>query len=254
MNYNPFSLKNKNILITGASSGIGMQCAIDCSKMGANVILIGRNEERLLNAYNSLEKGNHLYYIQDIKEYDKIESIIADSTSKIGKISGFIHSAGVELTLPLANMKHGNYEELFAINVISGFEFARIISKNKFFNTEGASFIFIASIMGLLGQTGKIGYCSSKGALSNGIKAMALELSMKKIRVNSINPAVVKTSMSEFLFKNLPEESEKIITEKHPLGLGETTDIANACIFLLSDASKWITGTNMIVDGGYSAK
>jgi len=248
------SLKGKNIIITGASSGIGKHCAITCSKLGANVVLVARNRQRLEETYNSLEKGTHLIFSQDITEYNEIENIVINSVERIGKISGFLHSAGIEMTLPLRAMKSSYYENMFSVNVIAGFELARIISKKKYLNENGASFVFIASIMGLLGQSGKIGYCSSKGALLSGVKAMALELSEKNIRANCVLPGVVKTPMSKRMLEKLPEEARQSVNDMHPLGLGNPQDVANACAFLLSDAARWITGTNLIVDGGYSAR
>jgi len=249
-----FNLDNKNIMITGASSGIGKQCAITFSQLGANIILVARNKERLEQTFNELKKGNHISFAQDITEYDKLEEIINISVGKVGKISGFVHSAGVDKLLPFKLIEPAIYEEMFATNTISGFEISRIISKRKYINSEGASFVFISSIMGILGQIGKIAYCSSKGAVVAGVKAMALELASKKIRVNSILPAVVETEMSKQALGNLSEESREEILNMHPLGLGKPDDIAYACAFLLSDASRWITGTNLIVDGGYSAK
>ena len=249
-----FNLNNKNIIVTGASSGIGRQCAITFSQLGANVILIARNKERLKDTFNKLEKGNHLIISQDITEYNKLEEVANTAVDKVGKISGFVHSAGIEMTLPLRNMQPSYYEKMFSINVISGFELAKIISKKKYLNEKGANFVFVSSVMGILGQAGKVGYCSSKGALISGVRAIALELVKKNIRANCILPGAVETEMSNKMFENLPEESKKSILGMHPLGLGKPEDIANACAFLLSDASKWITGTNLIVDGGYSAR
>ena len=254
MNKNLFDLKNKNIFITGASSGIGRQCAITFSKFGANVILVARNKERLEQTFNKLTKGNHIFIVQDITEYDKLEEIINFSVGKIGKISGFVHSAGIDKLMPFKLIEPDIYKEMFDVNMISGFELARIISKKKYTNKEGASFVFISSIMGILGQIGKIAYCSSKGALISGAKAMALELVKKNIKVNCILPGVVETEMSKQVLSNLSEGSREEILNMHPLGLGKPDDIAYACAFLLSDASRWITGTNLIVDGGYSAK
>lgn len=251
--YSIFNLNNKNIIITGASSGIGRRCAITFSQSGANIILIARNKERLKDTLNKLEKGNHLIVPQNITEYDKLEEVVNTAVDKIGRISGFVHSAGIEMTLPLRSMTPSYYEDMFAINVISGLELARIISKKKYLDKNGASFVFISSVMGILGQLGKIGYCSSKGSLISGVKAMALELASKKIRVNCILPGVVETEMSNEMFQKLSEESKKNIVDMHPLGLGKPEDIAYACVYLLSDSARWITGTNLIIDGGYSA-
>lgn len=249
-----FSLSNKNIIITGASSGIGRQSAIKFSQLGANVILVARNKERLKHTFSKLIKGNHIFIIQDVTEYDKLEEIVSTAVDKIGKISGFVHSAGVEMTLPLRSMNPSYYENMFAVNVISGLELSRIISKKKYFDQRGASFIFISSVMGIFGQVGKVGYCSSKGALISGVKAMALELVSKNIRVNSVLSGIVETEMSNKMFKKLSAESKKGIVDMHPLGLGRPEDIAYACAYLLSDSARWVTGTNLIVDGGYSAR
>ena len=251
---NPFSLKNKNILITGASSGIGKQCAITLSQFEANVVLVARNEERLKQTFNKLSEGNHIIIVQDVARYDKLEEIVSTAVKEIGNISGFVHSAGIEMTLPLRSMNPSYYENIFRINVISGFELARIISKKKYLDERGASFIFISSVMGMLGQAGKVGYCLSKGALLPGAKAMALEIAKKNIRVNCILPGVVETEMTNKMFDSLPEESKKSIINMHPLGLGKANDIAYACAYLLSDAARWITGSNLVIDGGYSAQ
>jgi len=251
---NPFSLANKNILITGASSGIGRKCAISCSQMGANVILIDKDKEGLKQTFSKLESGDHLSYSQNLTDYPDLESVIKSAVSKTGKISGFIHSAGIEITLPLKLMSHEHYEKLYAINTISAFEISKIVSSKKYVVNNDASFVFIASIRGVVGESGAIGYCSSKGALISGMKAMALELSSKNIRVNCISPAIIKTEMTKQLFEQISEESRIKILSMHPMGFGEPEDVANASIFLLSNASKWITGTNLVVDGGYSAR
>jgi len=250
-----FNLKNKNIIITGASSGIGRQCAITFSQLGANIILIARNKERLKDTFNKLEKGNHLIISQDITEYDKLEEVVNTAVDKIGRISGFVHSAGIEMTLPLRNMQPSYYEKMFSINVISGFELAKIISKKKYINKEGASFVFISSVFGVVSQPVIVAYSSSKGALISGVKSIALELVSKKIRVNCISPGQIEsTQMTETIFGKFSKEEKKKRIEMYPLGLGKPEDIANACTFLLSDASRWITGINLVVDGGYSAR
>lgn len=252
---NPFSIAGKNILITGASSGIGQKCAIVCSNMGANVILVARRETSLLETYNQLTPGNHLYYSFDVTNFANIDSLVKETVSKIGLIDGFVHSAGIELMLPFSLTKPEHYENLYKTNVISGMEFARVVSKNKHHTQGKLSIIFIASVMGFLGEVAHMAYCCSKGALLVGTKALALELAEKKIRVNSISPAQIQdTHMTENMLLNFTEANKLDKLNMHPLGYGRTEDVAYGVLYLLSDASKWITGTNLIIDGGYSAK
>lgn len=248
------SLSGKNIVITGASSGIGRQIAFEASRLGARLILIARNKERLEETKALLFPGNHIVYPLDVEHFETIEPALKDITEKTGEISGFVHSAGIELTLPFRNMKAATYESLFRVNVISGFEFARVLSKKTFCNPGGASFIFISSVMGKSGKEGKVGYCASKAALIGGVKAMALELSPKKIRCNLILPGIVKTAMVEKLFESIPESSVTEIIKQHPLGIGNPEDVANLAVFLLSDKASWITGSEIVIDGGYSAQ
>lgn len=253
--YNPFSLKGKNIIITGASSGIGRKCALLCTMMGARVIIIGRREKNLKEVFSEMHGEENIFYVQDITHYDELESLVADAVAKNGPVDGFIHSAGIDLTMPLTAMNHMHYEKLFSINVIAGFEFARIISKKKYVSLTGASFVFISSVMGFVGDVALTAYCSSKGALISGSRAMALELAAKKIRVNCISPAYLEdTDMTEKMFADMTDEKINAIMAKHPLGYGRREDVAHGCIYLLSEASRWVTGTNLIIDGGYSAK
>ncbi|MFP3832312.1 SDR family NAD(P)-dependent oxidoreductase [Chryseobacterium sp. SIMBA_028] len=251
---NQFSLKNKNILITGASSGIGRSCSVECSKSGANLILIARNEEELQKTISMLAPETKTQtIITDIAECENLEELIAEKVSELGKISGFIHCAGVEKTLPLKKHTPQLYHDIFAINVIAGFEIAKILSLKKY-KTETSSFVFISSVAGMVGEIGKAAYSSSKGAVISGARSMAMELSRSNVRVNSISPAMVNTPILEKMFENIGEAAAEEILKKHPLGIGTPEDVANACIFLLSDAARWITGSNLVVDGGYSAQ
>ena len=252
--FNPFSLKDKNILITGAASGIGRQCAISCSKMGANAILVDINKDGIDKTLALMESRNHISYQQDITKYGELETIIQNSVSKVGKISGFIHSAGIEMTLPIKAMKSDYYEKIFAVNTISGFEIAKLISKKKYVCNENASFVYIASIMSVVANAGLTGYCASKGALVSGSRSLCTELSKKNIRVNCISPGYIQTEMMQKAEGNMSENEIAALRKDFLLGLGKPEDVANACIYLLSDASRWVTGTNLIVDGGYSAR
>ena len=252
--HNPFSLEGKNILITGASSGIGKQCAIRCSESGANIILVARDQARLENTRQQLTEGNHSAFSIDITNYSALESMVAEGVGKTGKIHGFIHAAGLEATLPLKNTSNDLYTKIFSVNVFAGFELAKLLSLKKYLSEEGASFVFISSVMGMVGEPGKVAYCSSKGALIAGIRSMAVELVSRKIRVNAISPSMVETEMAEQLFNSIPEESKNEIIKAHPLGLGKPDDISWASVYLLSEAARWVTGSNLVIDGGYTAK
>lgn len=247
-------LTSKTIVVSGASSGIGRACAIACNEQGANVIILGRDQSRLDMTMQKLKNGNCRSYSVDISNYELIPGIIEKAVSEVGQISGFIHSAGIEITQPFQITKPEDYEAIFSINVIAGFELAKNIIKKKHIHPNGASLVLISSVMGILGEPGKVAYCSSKGALVAGIKALALEYAAKKVRVNSISPAIVQTEMVQSLFDNIPEESMNDIIKRHPLGLGLPEDVANTAVFLLSNRSRWITGSNIVIDGGYSAQ
>ena len=249
-----FSLSNKTILITGASSGIGRSCAVQCSKMGANLLLMGRNVDELNRTVSELQPGTKVEMIvADFSKVVDLELLIAEKIVTIGKIAGFIHCAGVEKTLPLKKQTSEVFQSIFDINVFAGFELAKIISLKKY-KAEKASFVFIASVAGMVGESGKTIYSASKGAVISGARSMSMELARSDIRVNSISPAMVKTPILEKMFDGIGEEASQNIIKKHPLGIGEPEDVANACVFLLSDAAKWITGTNLVVDGGYTAQ
>ena len=249
-----FSLSNKTILITGASSGIGRSCAVQCSKMGASLLLMGRNVDELNRTVSELQPGTKVEMIvADFSKMVDLELVIAEKILTIGKIAGFIHCAGVEKTLPLKKQTSEVFQSIFDINVLAGFELAKIISLKKY-KAEKASFVFIASVAGMVGESGKTIYSASKGAVISGARSMSMELARSDIRVNSISPAMVKTPILEKMFDGIGEEATQNIIKKHPLGIGEPEDVANACVFLLSDAAKWITGTNLVIDGGYTAQ
>ena len=250
-----FSLTNKTILVTGASSGIGRQCAISCSQLGAKVILIGRNTERLKETLSTLDDcKDHLMYSIDLLDYDKLDEVLNDIESKLDNIDGMVNSAGISSTLPFRRVTPDKMELFYQNNVAMGFNLCRLVIQKKLMAKKGGSIIFISSVMGMVGETGKVLYGMTKGALIAGTKSLAIELARKKIRVNCISPGVVISPMSENAIYSKDEESLSKIESLHPLGLGKVEDVANSCAFLLSDASKWITGTNLIVDGGYTAK
>jgi NAD(P)-dependent dehydrogenase (short-subunit alcohol dehydrogenase family) len=247
------NLEGKRILVTGASSGIGKAVAQQAATLGASLVLWGRNIEKLEETYNSLNGSGHEYHVFDITDYSRAEQNILLSVANGKRINGFVHSAGIEKTTPIKASVPDVFKEIFEINVFAGFEIARILSGKNIVDRAGASFIFLSSVKGKLGDPGKVAYCSSKSALLAGVRAMALELAGKKIRCNCVLPGIVMTPMTDKLFDTIPPEAKQKIIEKHPLGLGSPEDVANLICFLISDQARWITGSEYVIDGGYSA-
>lgn len=252
--YNPFSLESKTVLVTGASSGIGRQCAVDCSKMGARVVLLGRNRERLEDTLTQMEGEGHLLITFDLTESEKIKEMVADVVINMGPIHGVLHCAGISETLPLKLMKRALLDKSFHNNVYSAIELTREICSVKNVSKEGASIVFFSSIMGCVGESGKSLYSMTKGALIAATRSLACEYAKKRIRFNCVSPGAILTPINANLPHMADPEKKQALADKHLLGLGECCDISNACIYLLSDASKWVTGQNLIVDGGYTAR
>ena len=254
MSKNPFSLEGKNILITGASSGIGRQCAISCSQMGARVVLIARNEERLKETLSMMEGNGHLLISLDLTNYELTKTIVKEMVGKVGRMDGVLHCAGISTTLPLKLVDIEQLEVFFHANVFSAYNLTKEVCKIGNFSKDGGSIVFFSSIMGLVGENGKSLYGMTKGALLSLTRSLACELAKKKIRVNSVSPGVIITPINKDLPHIADPEKRMLLEKKHLLGLGEPEDVANTCVFLLSDASRWITGQNIIVDGGYTAQ
>ncbi len=250
---NPFSLDGKVVVVTGASSGIGKQTAICCAGMGARVVLIARNEGRLQDTMSQMEGSGHLAIPFDLTDYQNANSCIKQIVEQMGPISGLVNCAGASATLPLKLIDIKKMEELFHINVFSGIQWTRQVCQMGNIRREGASIIFLSSIMGLVGETGKALYSMTKGALVSAIRSLACEFAPRRIRFNAISPGAIITPINQNLPHMKNPEARATLEAKHLLGLGETSDVANACVFLLSDASRWITGQNIIVDGGYTA-
>ena len=254
--FNPFSLENKVIIVTGASSGIGAQCAIDCSKMGARVVLVARNEERLKQTLEQCEESSrHIILSLDLSSSEGLKEAIKDVVSKVGKINGVVNCAGMSSVTPLNLVTDELLDQFFRTNVYSAINLSKEVTRVGNYDKEhGCSIIFFASIMGICGDKCKTMYSATKGALIAAARSMACELAKNKIRVNVVSPGAIETPINAKLPHMADPELRKELEDKHLLGLGECSDIANACIYLLSDAAKWVTGQNFIVDGGYTAK
>lgn len=252
---NNFSLQDKKIVITGASSGIGRACAISCSEWGATLLLIGRNGEELEMTKSLLTGAAKSTLLQlDLTQFEEVSFKLKAAIDLFGAVDGVIHAAGISTTLPFRNSSPDKMNEFFQVNVVAALHLTQLLIKPGYVSPNGASIIFLTSVMSQVGESAKVLYSMTKGALLAACRSMAIELAPKKIRVNCIAPGVVVTPMSQKAYYSQNEELKEKIKKLHPLGLGSPDDVANACIYLLSDAGRWVTGTQLMVDGGYTAR
>ncbi len=247
MQNNPFSLEGKTILITGASSGIGREVAISTSKMGAKVIITGRNEERLKSTFNDLLGDGHILLSADLTQEEDITKLV----NSISQINGVVHCAGILQPFPIKFIQKKQIDTMFNINYYSAVLLSSKLLKQKKV-LEKASLVFVTSISGThQPYFGGALYAGSKAAIEAFSKGLALENSGQKIRSNCISPGMIRTPIfDEFIGYISVDDNVKAYEKNYPLGFGEPVDVANAAIYLLSDASKWVTGSTIIMDGG----
>lgn len=244
---NPFSLRGKTILITGASSGIGREIAVLCSKMEAKVIITGRNSDRLNETYLRLNGNGNLQFSLDLARENEVNKLISD----LPKLDGVVNSAGIVKPLLLKFTEDSDINELMRINTIVPIILTKKLLQNNKIN-KGASLVFISSINGnCCSSIGSSIYAASKSALNGFVKAIALEIAPMGTRANCINPGMIETN----LFQNSPIGEDNLDQDKmrYPLKrYGKPEEVANAAVFLLSDATLWITGSNILIDGGFT--
>ena len=253
--FNPFSLEGKVIVISGAASGIARQCAISCSKMGAKLILLDMNEEGLKETMTMVDRPeDHYMACVNLLDYERVSQVVKEGVEKAGKISGVLNCAGISTTNLFKLTKPEELDKFFKVNVYTGYFLTQECTKMGNFSKEGGSIVFFSSVAGSFGEVGKATYGMTKASLLNLAKHLACELSRKNIRVNSISPGAIETPINMNLPHMKDPEKRSALEAQHLLGLGKTDDIANACIYLLSDASRWVTGTNLFVDGGFSTR
>lgn len=243
--YNPFSLEGKTILVTGASSGIGRATAIECSRMGATLVITGRDTGRLQETYDALEGTGHGQIIADLSVQEGIELLFG----QLSPLDGAVLCVGIGLTLPVQFSTREKFDRIFNTNFFSPVETSRLLYRKKILKPE-SSLVFIASIGGIYSfNYGNGIYGTSKAALNSFMQYCAHEFAVRKVRVNSIVPGMVETPLIHR--DTISEEQLKRYLAKYPLKrFGRPEDIAWGAIYLLSDASNWVTGTSMVIDGG----
>jgi NAD(P)-dependent dehydrogenase (short-subunit alcohol dehydrogenase family) len=242
----PFYIANKKVLITGASSGIGRAMAIACSEMGATVYFTGRNAVALADTRNRMQGEGHQLIVSDSTSKYDLEQL----TAGLPELDGIVCNAGVNRRMLTQYLKEQDMDMILNTNLKAPMQLMKHLLKAKKVQS-GASVVFVSSIAAHHSSIGDGVYSASKGGLSSFAKVLALELASKKIRVNTIQPGMVRSGLTEN--SPLTEEDYAKDEQRYPLGrYGKPEDVANAAIFLLADASQWITGIDLIVDGGIS--
>lgn len=249
--YQPMDLSGKRVLISGASSGIGRACAIELAALGAELVLIGRNQERLAETYARLTGSGHQMLAFDLLKIEEIAALPDLVKARERKLSGLVHSAGICPIVPLTATTPKVLQDTFRINFDAFAELSRQFTKRLYFS-DGGSVVAISSVSSQIGWPGGSAYCSTKAALDGFVRVLALELARKNIRANTVCPSNIKTTMLD-VASGEAKKTDDDRADVQPLGLGEAVDIAHAVAFLVSDSAKFITGSNLVVDGGYLA-
>lgn len=244
-------LQHKRILVTGASSGIGRACAMRAAELGASVVLTGRRSNALEDTRRQMaNQESHTVLAGDISSPDFIRRL-ADAA---GRLDGFVHAAGVCLAIPVGLIDHSSLIESVQVNYFAFMELMKLYSSKRHAN-DGFSAVAISSVSAAVGWPGGALYSGSKGALSAAVRALALELAPRRIRVNAVCPSNIQTPMFDNLAADVKgEKAAEELKSKQPLGLGTPDQVADPVCFLLSDAASFITGANIPVDGGYLAQ
>lgn len=247
MSSNPFSLEGKTILVTGASSGIGKATAIECSKLGARVIALGRNEERLKETMSQMESEGCESHIADLTNMEDVDRVI----SSLPKLDGVVNAAGIASTILFQFATPEKMRNMFETNFFAPVEFTRLLLKKKLVN-KGGSIVFFSSVDGPINaHIGNSTYCATKGAIASIAKGMAVELASKGIRVNYLMPGQTETPLIHG--ESITQEQLELDKKNYPLGrYGRPEEVAYGAIYFLSDASSFTTGAGLVIDGGFT--
>lgn len=243
---NLIDLSSKNILVTGASQGIGAVVCKELAECGANVIMIARSKDKLMQLKNELGNNCHIYPY-DLKDIDGIEKLIKQIVSEVGKLDGFVHCAGIGPTRPLKLSKYDFIHDVMLVNFYSFVEISRVYAMKK--NNNGGSIVAISSVGAIRANPAKVAYCASKAAIDGAVRALAVELKPNNIRVNSIQPGWVRTEMFEEYLNTLGDDVKKRFNSEDIYSKNtiiETYEVARTILFLLSDMSSAISGASML--------
>lgn len=251
MNNYSFNFTGKTILVTGASSGIGKEVAIASAKAGANVILTGRDQKRLYETLNLMEAGEHYILAGDFQD----ENYILKLCKELPQLDGVVYSAGLIKLIPLNFIKSIDIEQMFGINLKAPILLISLLNKLKKLNRHSSIVLLSSITSSSMGSMANSVYGASKGGLEGFCKSAALELVKKNIRINCIAPGMVETEGIDSITMEVSNDSIELDKKNYPMGrYGKVSEIAAACLFLLSDGSSWTTGSTIVIDGGFTAK
>ena len=247
MIYNPFTLENKYILVTGASSGIGRATAIECSRMGARLVITGRDEVRLRETFEALDGDGHLSILADLTDERQMDELVEQSPA----LDGLVNNAGITETVPTAFIKREKLEKVIAVNTIAPILLTQKLLKRKKIR-KGGSIVFTGSISGTcVCGGGNVLYSTSKGAIRGFVMNAALDLSIKGIRVNEVCPGMIETHIMNN--SSISSDMLEIEAARYPMRrFGKPEEVAYGIIYLLSNASSFVTGSSLIIDGGFT--
>lgn len=249
---NPLDMSGKLFLVTGASAGIGRSTAELLAKLGARLIINGRNEKALEDTLAVFHGKDHVMAPFDMAKIDELANWVKSLTQKYGAIDGLVHCAGIQKNQAIRSFDQNTFDEIMHVNLASamalvkGFRFKSDKNKSK-------AIVFVASIGGFIGQPGNTIYGASKAGLMSLTRGLAMELLRDNIRVNCVAPALVETEMASRTQSSMNTEQFQHIVDQHPMGLGQPEDIAHPIAFLLSDSARWINAVTLPVEGGYLA-
>ena len=249
----PLDLEGSRFLVTGAASGIGRATCILISRLAGKVIAADIDAEGLECTLQSIEGEGHICSPFDLREIEKIPSWMNGLASEGGVLSGVVHAAGVHCIQPVRLLTPAVYRNVLTVHTEAALSLARGFIKKGVCCPKGGSLVFVSSVMAVTGSPGAVAYALSKAALIGLVKSLAVEVASRRIRANCVVPGFVNSPMFDKVSALWDPEQRARVEAEHPLGIGDPEDVANAIAFLLADSGKWITGTALVVDGGYTA-
>ncbi|WP_323119387.1 SDR family NAD(P)-dependent oxidoreductase [Burkholderia alba] len=240
-------------LVTGASSGIGQAAATAIARAGGRIVAGGRDADRLAAVVAALPGDGHAASTAELNDADMAADWAGQLAERHGAFAGVFHAAGAELIRPARMTRQAQLDHVFGSSLYAAFGIARAVSRKNVL-ADGGSVVLMSSVAGSTGQVGMTAYSAAKAGIDGLVRSLACELAARRIRVNSIAAGAVKTAMHARLTQGSPDDAVAAYEQSHLLGFGEADDVANAALFLLSGASRWITGTVLAVDGGYRVR